>query len=247
MPDIVALTLNKVSSGSDSSFWDTGTFQASPNKTVLLFCNGIGSSPPPDPIIPTVSGNGMPWSLVATQLYDFAEVDRGRLSVFRGVSDSPTLGTTRVSYNRTWFRHAITVIEFSNTDIGNLGANAIVGSPVSVKIADGAGLNPSVTNPAGEDPANSVIGVLASEDPDPAVNPGIGFIILEKNPGVEQGGGHFIEMSQVVLTPTDFLVSADREFAMMAIELRNATPAPPPGAPQILGRPAFVSGNLITP
>ena len=247
MPDIVALTLDKVSDGSDASFWDTGTFQPSPNRTVLLFCQGLGSLPPPAVVIPTVVGNGLPWTLVASQLYDFANVDRGRLSVFRGLSASPTLGTTRVSYNRTHFRHAITVIEFTNTDIGNLGANAIVGTPAQAKIAAGSGLTPSVSMPVGENADNSNIGMLASEDPDPGGSPGLGFIILESNPGVEQGGGHFIEMSQVVLTTVDFQVSADPEFGMIGIELRNATPAAGPGEPQIIGRPSFISGNLITP
>ena len=247
MPDIVALTLDKVSQGGDATFFDTGTFQPSPNRTVLLFCQGIGSVPPPVVILPTVVGNGLPWTLVASQLYDFANVDRGRLSVFRGLSASPTLGTTRVSYNRLHFRHAITVIEFTNTDLGNLGANAVVGTPGQSKIAAGSGLNPSIAQAAGENSANSLIGVLGSEDPDPGVNPGLGFIILEKNPGAEQGGGHFIEMSQVVLTTVDFLVSADPDFALIGIELRNATPAAGPGEPQVIGRPSFISGNLITP
>ena len=246
MADIVALTLNKVSQGSDATFFDTGSFTPAPNKTILLFCQGVGSVPPPAVVIPTVSGNGLPWSLVATQPYDWAGVDRARLSVFRGVSASPTFGTTRVSYARLHFRHAITVIQFSNTDIGNLGANAIVGSPVSAKFAPSAGLNPSVTNPPGENAANSVIGVLGSEEPDPGIVPGIGFIILELNPGAEGGGGHFIEMSQVVLTPTDFNVTSDPNLALISIELRNATPAGGPGEPQIIGRPSFISGNLIT-
>jgi len=246
MPDIVALTLDKVARGGDATNFNTDSFSPAPNRTILLFCQGVGLVSPP-PIIPIVTGNGLPWTIVATRLYDFAGVDRARLSVFRGVSASPTAGTTNVAYAATQFRQAITVIEFSNTDIGNLGANAIVGSPPSLKIASGGGLNPSVTLPAGEDPANSVIGVLGSAEPDPGVNPGIGFIILEKNPGAEQGGGHFIEFSQVVLTTVDFNISADPDLAIMGIELRNATPAPVGPEPQIVGRPAFLSGNLITP
>lgn len=246
MPDIVALTLDKVSTGGDASFFDTGTFIPGPNRTILLFCQGVGQVSPP-PVIPTVVGNGLPWTPVATQLYDFGGTDRGRLSVFRGVTISPSLGTTRVSYAATHFRHAITVIEFSNTDIGNLGANAIVGTPAQAKFASGAGNNPSLALPAGENSANSVIGVLGSEDPDPGVTPGIGFIILESNPGAEQGGGHFIEMSQVVLTTVDFNVTADPAFGMIAFELRNATPAGGPGQPQVIGRPSFIQGNLITP
>lgn len=247
MSDIVALTLNKVSLGGDATNFNTGTFQPSPNRTVLLFAQGIGSVPPPDPIIPIISGNGLSWSLVASQLYEFPTTDRGIVSVFRGLSSNPTSGVTNVAYNRTFFRQALTVIEFSNTDIGNLGANAIVGTPGQLNITSGSGLNPSVSIPAGENSANSVIGVLASESPDPGVNPGFGFIILEKNPGAEEGGGHFIEMSQVVLTPVDFLVSSDPAFAMIGIELRNATPAVGPGEPQIIGRPSFIQGNLITP
>lgn len=246
MPDIVALTLDKVSQGGDATNFNTGTFQPNPNRTVLLFCQGIGQVSPP-PIIPIVSGNGLPWTPVATQLYDFDGTDRSRLSVFRGLSSNPSLGVTNVAYGVTNFRHAITVIEFTNTDIGNLGANAIVGTPGQAKFASGSGLNPSVSIPAGENSANSVIGVLGSEDPDPGVNPGIGFIILELNPGAEQGGGHFIEMSQVVLTTVDFNVSADPAFGMIGIELRNATPAGGPGQPQVIGRPSFIQGNLITP
>ena len=242
---IVANLLDFREQGGDASFFDTNSYSPAANQTVLLICNGVGQVSPP-PIIPTIVGNGLSWSLVASLIYFFGGVDRGRLTVFRGLSATPTVGTTRVSYAATKFQQALTVIQFSNTDIGNLGANAIVGIPPTVEIASGSGLNPSIGAPAGEDLENSQIGILGNSDPSIGVVPGIGFSTIVNNPTTE-GGGHYIQMSQVVRTLVDFNPTNDPTFAIIAIELRNATPAGAAAGPQIQGRPSFVAGNLITP
>ena len=245
MPDISSLTLDVFEQGGDATFFDTNSYNPSPNRTIILVACGIGLVSPP-PVVPTVVGNGLAWSLVHSLLHDFDGVDRVRLSVFRGLSSSPTVGTTRVAYAATQFRQAITVIEFSNTDIGNLGANAIVGSPVSAKFLESAGLNPSVVPPAGENSANSHLGILGYAEPNPGITPGIGWSPLENNPTTE-GMGHFLQFSQVVLPLVDFNLTSDPELGIISIELRNATPAGGPGEPQIIGRPSFIQGNLITP
>lgn len=246
MPPITAVLLDFVDKGLDASFFDTNVYNPAANQTVILVTSTIGQVPPPPPIIPGVSGNGLTWSLVASQLFFFFSADRGRLTIYRGLSSSPTSGVTRVQYGSTQFRQAITVFQFQNTDIGNLGANAIVGTPVQTSELTGSGTNPSLTVPAGENAANSQIGIFAHEEPTPLIIPGIGFIELKNNPNAE-GGGHQTEMSQVVLTTVDWILNNDTASrAMIAIELRNATPAPAEPAAQILGRPAFVTGNLIT-
>jgi hypothetical protein len=245
MPDIVPLLLNVSEGGSDSGIWFTDTYTPPVNKTIILVTNGVQVAVSPPPIIPAVIGNGVSWSLLASILYEHGGVDRARLSVFRGLTQAPTTGTTSVGYNRTMLRQSITVFEFSNTDIGNLGVNAIVGTPGQVEIASSSGLNPSLAVPAGEDLANSQIGILGYAEPNMSVSPGIGFVTLINNPTGE-GGGHYLEMSQVVLPAVDFIVSSDPTFVIVALELRNATPAPPEGAAQVQGRPAFLSGNLIT-
>ena len=246
MADIAALLLDSVDRGGDSTFFDTDAFTPGANKTVLFISMGIGSVPPPDPIIPIVTnGNGIAYSHVATQRFDWSGVNRGIVNVFRGVATSPTLGTSRVSYVRTFFRQAMMVLEFSNTDIGNLGENAVA-AEATKKLPDGDGLNPFITMPAGSDPANSSLGIIAyAGGPNPGINPGQGFILLNRQENFE-GGVVVIEMSQTVKTNVDFLVGSDPVGAIIGIELVNAIPAPPPAGPQQLGRPAFISGNLIT-
>lgn len=244
MGDIIPILLDFRETGGDSTFFDTNAYTPPINNTVVLVCNGIGLVSPP-PIIPTVVGNGVSWSLVATQLYAHGGADRARLSVYRGLASSPTLGTTRVSYAATQFRQSITVFQFTQTDIGNLGANAIVGTPAKVEIAASSGFNPSLAVPVGEDPANSQVGFLGYSDPNPGITPGIGFVTLQNNPTIE-GGGHYLEMSQIVLPAVDFNVTTEAPtFAIIAVELRNATPAAPGAAAQVSGRPAFLAGNLI--
>ena len=254
MGDIVATVLvehDALEAAGNATFADTPSYNPQANKTAILIVNGLNNPVTPPPVVPTVVGNGMSWSLVASLTYFHATSDRAILAVFRGLSSTPTVGTTRVAFPTLFLRMAISIVQYSNTDIGNLGANAIVGTPGEIEIAASSGPNPSLAVPAGEDPANSLIGILGWSNPNPGITPGIGFSEIVNLPTVEAGdtggGGHYVQMSQVVRTPCDFNVTSQPTFVIVPIELRNATPSPPPGAPQILGRPAFVSGNLITP
>lgn len=244
MPPINFLFLDSRDLGGDSTGFDTNSFVPQANKTHLLICSGIGSAPPPEPIIPVVTGNALTWSLVASQKFDWSGTNRGIVSIFRGLGSSPTPGVAHVQYNRQFFRQAIQVWLVDNTDIGNLGANAIAAA-VTLKLAAGAGLNPSVTMPAASDPANASLGIIAYRDPNPAVVAGIGFSLLLNLVNAE-GGGHALELSPVVKTTIDWNMGTDPDFALIGVELANATPAPPPPEGQVLGRPAFVTGNLIT-
>ena len=247
MPPINGFLLDSKENGTNSSFYDTDSYSPGANRTIILCTTGIANIAPP--VIPGVSGNGLVWSLVLSQLYDFGGVDRSRLTVYRGLSSTPTVGVTRVQYAGLQLRQQILVFQFDNTDIGNLGANAIVGSPVSKKENTGLGLNPSVTMPAAEDQANATLGIIATGNPVPLVVPGIGFILLGSAiTAPTQDGGNFAEFSTVPKVTVDWnLGNNTAEKALAGIELRNVLPSGAPAPAQVLGRPGFVSGNLITP
>jgi hypothetical protein len=144
---------------------------------------------------------------------------------------------------------SISVVAYSNTDIGNLGANAIVGTPGEVEIAASSGSNPGLAAPAGEDSENSQIGILGYSNPNPGITPGIGFSTIVNVPTVEAGdtggGGHYIQMSQNVRTLCDFNVTSQPTFVIIPIELRNANPFAEGVSPAV-GGSAFIAGNLIT-
>ncbi len=233
----------------NATFADTPSYSPAANQTVLLIVNGLNNPVTPAPVVPTVVGNSLSWSLVASLTYFHATGDRAILAIFRGLSATPTVGTTRVSFPTLFLRMAISVVQYSNTAIGNLGADAIVGIPGEVEIASSSGPNPGLAALAGGDPANSQIGVLGWSDPNPGITPGIGFSEIINLPTVEAGdtggGGHYVEMSQNVRTLVDFNVTAQPTFVIVAVELRNALAAGAAAGPQIQGRPAFVSGNLI--
>lgn len=246
MPPITFLLLDQRDLGGDATFFDTNSYAPVPNKIHLLVCSGIGSVPPPDPIIPVVTGNGLTWSIVASQKFDWSGANRGIVSIFRGIGTAPTTGATRVSYNRTFFRQAISVWQVNNTDIGNLGADAIVAT-ATAKILFDQGLNPSITMPPASDAANATLGILSWRDLPGNINPqaGFGFSLLLNLPNVE-GGGHALEFSQVVKTNVDWIINGEPDLALIGVELRNAQPALPEAVVQVLGRPAFITGNLIT-
>ncbi len=246
MPDIgFTLLPGTRQNGTNASFYDTFSYTPAANQTVILMTSGLVNVG--EPIVPGVSGNGLTWSLIAFQRYDFAGVDRGIMTVYRGLGSSPTTGVTRVQYGALNLRQEITVLQFTQTDIGNLGANAIVGTPTQVKEPISSGLTPSLSPPAGEDAANAQLGFFTYGEPNPLIIPGIGFIEVSRLVNAEGGSGHQVQMSQIVRNPVDWLLNSDAApRCMIAVELRNVTPAPPPAGPQQFGRPAFISGNLIT-
>lgn len=245
MPDIIPLLLTADEKGSDSGFIDTSVYTPEPNKTVLLFAYGLQLNVSPANPIPGVSGNNLTWVLVASQLFAHGGVDRARLTVYRAVGPAPTQGVTQVGYSTVQLRHAVTIFQFSNTDIGNLGGDAIVGTPPQEQDDPGT-LSPSIVLPAPEDLANSTLGILAYGNPNPQIVPGVGITVLENNPTGE-GGGVQVQFTQAPVTLMDWTLSgiADAQ-AQIGIELRNATPAPAGAGPQVQGRPSFLSGNLIT-
>jgi len=240
MPAIIPNILAVTESGGDSTFFDTDSYSPAANQTVLLFTYSVQLAVSPPPAIPTVSGNGLTWVLVASQLFAHGGTDRSRLTIYRGLSATPSVGSTRVTYPTTQLRHATTVIEFQNTNI----SNPIVGTPPSEQDDPGT-LSPSIVLPTAEDIANATFGILSYGNPNPAIVPGVGISLLQNNPTAE-GGGVQVQWTQAPVTLMDWTLSdiADAQ-AQIGIELRNATPDPGPAGPQVQGRPAFVSGNLI--
>ena len=253
MPDIIPLELDFRQDGGDAGFHDTNSFQPSGNKTVLLITYAVQQAVSPAIPLPSVVNNapgpGLAWSLIFSQLFDHGGVDRARVTVYRGLTSSPSLGTTRIGYTTVQLRFATTVIQFSNTDIGAGGLDAIVQTKTQKILADVTRFpNIVLDNPA-ENPANAVVGICGYGDTDTAQNPqviaGAGFTLIRNNPTTETGG-QAVMFRAKVQQDCDWIMNQDVfDWAPMAIELRNAQPAGAVQA-QTQGRPAFIAGNLIT-
>ncbi len=246
MAGIIPVTLDSRFLGGDSTFFDTNNYSPPPNANLILIATTIGQVSP-IAVIPSLStGNGITWSLVISQSFDWVGTDRGRVSVFRGIGAAPVPGTTRVQYADTQFRQFLNVFQFNNTDIGSLGLDFIAASN-SLKEPSGSGINPSITMPPAENPANATLGILSIAEGTPLIVEGLGFTLLDINTqGGPELGTQAIEFSQVVKTTVDWNLSSDTlDRALVALELRNIQPFTEGVAPAV-GGSAFVSGNLIT-
>lgn len=242
MPDITALLLTSGFSTGDASFYDTGSISPASNRIILAIGATLRNTVD-IPSVPSLVGNGLTWIQIISQTWDHAGTDRGRISLFRAVGPSPSSGVLRFTYSETQRRHTWAVIELGSLDIGGGGADGIV-QAASNKLA--ASLTPSVSLGAFSDIVNGVIGVTHFDGPtNPTVTPGVGFgeIIEQAN---SEGGGIQVQFAPVNISPVDWTLSLSQETGNIGVELRNATPSPPPPGPQQFGRPAFIKGNLIT-
>lgn len=250
MSDISVRVIDDREQGGDSAFYDSNIYTPPPNRIVIALNYVIQIAVEAVPT-PTVSGNGLSWTNLIHRTFDHAGVDRGAVTVSLGLGGSPTNGRTRVSYPQTQLRNAMTLIECVNVDISSGGVNAVP-QIKGAKIAAGVTTTPSITldNPASQ-ANNAVIGICGYGHPtaiNPAVAPGLGFSFILNNPTIETGGQ--ASMFRGILQQLcDWDNGVDNTFAWcpIALELKNAEAPPDPDAPQVIGRPSFIQGNLITP
>lgn len=249
MGDIAVNLIESREQGGDSAFFDSNIYVPPTNRIVLAinYTVQIAVSPVAAPV---VSGNNLTWSLVHHQTFDHAGVDRGSLTIHRGLGAAPTSARTRATYSLSQLRNAMTILEGVNVDISALGVNAVVQTK-GLKIADGVTLAPAVTlDDAAAKSNNSVLGLLGFGSlvggENPTLNNGIGFNIVAQT-NTTEGGGNAAEFRGPFQQLTDWTASGGTfAWGVVALELNNADDPPDPAAPQVIGRPAFVTGNLIT-
>jgi len=249
MGDIAVNLIESRQQGGDSAFFDSNIYTPPASRMVYVVNYTVQLAVSPV-LVPTITGNNMTWALVIHQTFDHAGTDRGSLTIHRGLGASPTSARTRATYPLTQLRNAMTILEGVNVDTSFSGVDSVVQSK-GVKIPDGTTLTPSVTldNPASQS-NNSVLGLLGFGSlvggANPSLNNGPGFNIVAQT-NTAEGGGNAAEFRGPFQQLTDW-VGTDVDFAwgVVALELKNAETPPDPDAPQVIGRPSFISGNLIT-
>ncbi len=118
---IAATVLTTGGSSSGSSTYTTASISPTGNSLILIAVD-VGDVAP---TTPTVSGNGITYSLIDTIQYDTSGFQRW-LFLFRGMAPSPASGTVSIAFGSTknWCNWQIT--EFSNVNTsGTNGSGAI--------------------------------------------------------------------------------------------------------------------------
>jgi hypothetical protein len=177
--DIVSFTVlaegGKLDSSTPSTI-DTPSVSPSADKLqLLLVCTSRQTTT--NPATPTVSGNGLTWDIVANSLFDPSGVSRGRMTLYRAATASPTTGVATITPGWTLAAddnityHWIEVTNVVATSNGADGIDQVVSAP-------GTTDPPIATLAAFADVDNATLGFLAIRDDAPAPTPGSGFTQL---------------------------------------------------------------------
>lgn len=255
---ITAALLTSGQSESDTTVYSTASISPGADKILLALVHGlklaISANNPP-----TCAGNGLTWVEVHTRNFSHGTGGGGEtrtgLTIFRAIGSAPATGSVTFTFPDTQARASFAVIELDNADIGGVdGADAVVQVVSGVQIA-----SPSTTPVANMaefgDALNATFGGSAwgVDNNGISVAPGVGFAELSENRNAGVGTGlqtQFRDDNDLTvdvvfggLPITDFTAVA------FGIEIKNKSqsgpPPPPPPAPPV-GKPSFISGNLIT-
>lgn len=124
-------TFTNLTNGSSTTSFVTASVSPTANRLILVAINGYIATGGVDPTTPSVTGNGITYTLVDSAGIDQAgATDRSLLWVFRGMSASPSAGAITLSWSGgTAPTRASWAVDQSTADVdtsGSNGANAIV-------------------------------------------------------------------------------------------------------------------------
>lgn len=151
---ISATNLTTTGSGTDAASYTTDTVSPGSNRLVLLWVYSIAASAPN---VPTVSGNGLTWQQIDSQI-DTNNLRRGTL--FRAMGASPSSGIVTIDFGgQTQAGAAWSVAEFDGVDTsGSNGSGAIVQSAKTASVGTSTSL--TVTLSAFSSVSNATFGAF---------------------------------------------------------------------------------------
>lgn len=123
MADITATLLTSGKGGGSTSF---NTSSISPKQNRLLIIAIMEDSDSLNPAQPTVSGNGLTWELIRTQVN--SSDNKQRISLFRAQGPQPTAGQVTINSSNSIQSIFWAITEFNFVKRGSNGSNAIVQS-----------------------------------------------------------------------------------------------------------------------
>lgn len=163
-----------------------------------------------NPNIPTITGDGITWVQVNTE-FDGSQI---RITVFRGMSASPTAGALTISFGAQT-QHDInwSVEQATGVDItGTNGSGAVVQSV----IATAASTTPSATLAALASVQNVAYGAVAGDAGSPNFVKGTNFTELSNQTNSSSGMATEYGLNQTLVNWT----SSNITWAIVALEIR---------------------------
>lgn len=118
-------TVTNLTSGAGSAATSFATASVSPtgNRLILVSVHAYISTGSVQPATPTVTGNGITYTLVQAQDVDTSGVDRATEWLFRGLATSPTSGAITISFGAVTMTRCAWSVDQSDSDIDLSGVN----------------------------------------------------------------------------------------------------------------------------
>lgn len=120
MPTITNLTSG---AGSAATSFNTASVSPTGSRLILVSVHAYISTGSVQPATPTVTGNGITYTLVQAQDVDTSGVDRATEWVFRGLATSPTSGAITISFGAVTMTRCAWSVDQSDSDIDLSGSN----------------------------------------------------------------------------------------------------------------------------
>lgn len=225
----MAITVSELTSGADTANQQNySPASISPASNRLITCDVLstrgGST---DPSVPTMTGNGLTWVQIDTQLLPLAGTVRARVTSFRAMGASPSAGSPTIAHASAGTGCAWVIKEWDGVDTGGTNGSAAV--PQAAKNTTTAGTTCTTTLGSGLGTGsahNACYGTNASttftaegswtESPSPEKN--------YATPGSTLGGMHRLNTSDTTATGT---VGASGEIAGISYEIKAAAGGTP--------------------
>jgi hypothetical protein len=120
VPTFTNLTAN---AGSSATSFTTASVAPSGNRLILVAVHAYISTGSVQPAAPTVTGNGITYTLIQAQDVDTAGTDRATAFLFRGLAASPSSGAITVSFGAVSMTRCSWSVDQSDSDIDLSGVN----------------------------------------------------------------------------------------------------------------------------
>lgn len=119
-PTFSNLTANGASSATS---FTTASVAPTGNRLILISIHAYISTGSVNPATPTVTGNGITYTLVKAQDTDNSGTDRGTIFVFRGMAASPSSGTITIDWGATTMTRCQWAVDQSDANVDTSGSN----------------------------------------------------------------------------------------------------------------------------
>src|SRR3990167_8678286 len=226
--------------GNDIAFntFTTASIAPTANRLILVAI-GSNRTTDADPGIPTVTGNGITYTLVDSYQIN----NRRRISVFRGMSAAPSAGAITISFaGINQYACRWSVMEFGGVDTSGTNGSGAVGLTASVAVTD-----TSVSIALGTlSPGSASYGAGYAADPSDVsetFTAGSGYSLIHALTTTTFFFGLMTEWRADGQSGVGFSLNASRTLRVIALEIKSA--AAPAPANWLLGAALTLDSALL--